>query len=111
MMNSGQSAVNTKLDPGSAAYKALVEKRSYWPVTFLVETIKAITNATGADGKLTVAGYVRRRSMREVENARKEGAAAMRISNILGTTERKTKITQWHQAMDPETKCSMGHRQ
>ena len=29
LMNAGKSAVGTKLDPASAAYKALVEKRSY----------------------------------------------------------------------------------
>ena len=29
LMNNGQSAVNTKLEPDSAAYKALVEKHSY----------------------------------------------------------------------------------
>ena len=29
LMNEGQSAANTKLDPDSAAYKALVEKHSY----------------------------------------------------------------------------------
>jgi methyl-accepting chemotaxis protein len=29
LMNNGQSAVNTKLDRDSAAYKALVEKKSY----------------------------------------------------------------------------------
>ena len=29
LMNEGQSAANTKLDHDSAAYKALVEKRSY----------------------------------------------------------------------------------
>ena len=28
LMNDGQSAANTKLDPASAAYKALVEKHS-----------------------------------------------------------------------------------
>ena len=29
LMNNGQAFVGTKLDPGSAAYKALVEKHSY----------------------------------------------------------------------------------
>ena len=29
LMDKGQSATNTKLDPSSAAYKALIEKRSY----------------------------------------------------------------------------------
>ena len=46
-------------------------------------------------------------AMREVENARKEGAAAMRIQQYFGNdTERKTQITQWHQAMDPESKVA-----
>ena len=29
LMDKGQSAINTKLDTSSAAYKALIEKRSY----------------------------------------------------------------------------------
>ena len=45
LMNNGQSAVGTKLDHDSAAYKALVEKHSYsGPVTVLVETTKATTH-------------------------------------------------------------------
>ena len=37
-------------------------------------------------------------AMREVERARKEGAAAMRIQQYFGNnTERKEQITQWHQ--------------
>jgi hypothetical protein len=35
LMNEGQAAVGTKLEPDSAAYKALVEKKSYTgPVSF-----------------------------------------------------------------------------
>ena len=46
-------------------------------------------------------------AMREVERARKEGAAAMRIQQYFGNnTERKEQITQWHQAMDPEGKVA-----
>ena len=42
-------------------------------------------------------------AMREIENARKTGAAAMRVQQYFGNnTERKEEITQWHRAMDPE---------
>lgn len=45
--------------------------------------------------------------MREVQRARKEGAAAMRIQSYFGNdTERKEQITQWHKAMDPEGKVA-----
>ena len=45
LMDNGKSAVNTKLDRDSPAYKALVEKHSYsGPVTVLVETTKATTH-------------------------------------------------------------------
>ena len=60
LMNSGQSAVNTKLDPGSAAYKALVEKHSYsGPVTVFGRDYQGnYAPLTGADGKLTGALFV-----------------------------------------------------
>jgi len=46
---------NTKLDPGSAAYKALVEKRSYTgPMTLFGREYEAnYAPLVGADGKLT----------------------------------------------------------
>ena len=45
--------------------------------------------------------------MREIENARKEGAAAMRVQQYFGNnTERKEEITSWHRAMDPESKVA-----
>ena len=45
LMNNGQAAIGTKLDPDSAAYKALVEK-SLTPDLrpFLVKTTKPITH-------------------------------------------------------------------
>ena len=46
-------------------------------------------------------------AMREVERARKEGAAAMRVQAYFGNNaERKEEITQWHRAMDPESKIA-----
>src|SRR6478672_12913706 len=55
LMNNGQSAVNTKLDHDSAAYKALVEKRSYsGPATVFGKNYQAnYAPLIGADGKLT----------------------------------------------------------
>src|SRR6478672_7193381 len=45
LMEGGQSAVNTKLDRDSAAYKALVEKKSYTGQRgFLVTTTKPTTH-------------------------------------------------------------------
>ena len=42
-------------------------------------------------------------AMREVERARKEGAAQMRVQSYFGNNaERKEEITAWHRAMDPE---------
>ena len=51
---------NTKLDPGSAAYKALVEKRSYTgPMTLFGREYQAnYAPLIGADGKLTGALFV-----------------------------------------------------
>jgi len=51
---------NTKLDPGSAAYKALVEKRSYTgPMTLFGREYEAnYAPLVGADGKLTGALFV-----------------------------------------------------
>jgi methyl-accepting chemotaxis protein len=55
-----QSAVNTKLDHESPAYKALVEKKSYTgPMTLFGKNYKAnYAPLIGADGKLTGALFV-----------------------------------------------------
>jgi hypothetical protein len=60
LMNEGQSAVGTKLDPNSAAYKALVEKKSYTgPYTVFGKNFQAnFAPLIGADGKLTGALFV-----------------------------------------------------
>ena len=56
----GQAAANTKLDRDSAAYKALVEKRSYTgPATLFGRDYQAnYAPLTGADGQLTGALFV-----------------------------------------------------
>jgi len=56
----GQSAVNTKLDHDSAAYKALSQKQSYTgPATILGQAYEAnYAPLVGADGKLTGALFV-----------------------------------------------------
>jgi methyl-accepting chemotaxis protein len=56
----GQSAVNTKLDHDSAAYKALSQRQSYsGPATILGKEYEAnYAPLTGADGKLTGALFV-----------------------------------------------------
>ena len=56
----GQSAANTKLDHASAAYKALVAKRSYsGPATLFGRDYQAnYAPLTGADGQLTGALFV-----------------------------------------------------
>jgi methyl-accepting chemotaxis protein len=60
LMDKGQSAVNTKLDRDSAAYKALVEKRSYTgPVTVFGKNYQGnYAPLTGEDGQLTGALFV-----------------------------------------------------
>ena len=60
LMNEGKSAANTKLDPDSPAYKALVEKRSYTgPVTVFGRDYQAnYAPLIGEDGKLTGALFV-----------------------------------------------------
>ena len=60
LMNNGQSAVNTKLEPDSPAYKALVEKHSYTgPATVFGRDYQAnYAPLIGADGKLTGALFV-----------------------------------------------------
>ena len=60
MKEDGQSAANTKLDPDSAAYKALVEKKSYTgPATAFGKDYQAnYAPLTSADGKLTGALFV-----------------------------------------------------
>jgi hypothetical protein len=59
-MNNGQSAVNTKLEPDSPAYKALVEKHSFTgPMTIFGRNYQAnYAPLIGADGKLTGALFV-----------------------------------------------------
>jgi methyl-accepting chemotaxis protein len=56
----GQSAVNTKLDHDSAAYKALSQKHSYsGPATLMGQDYDAnYAPLIGADGKLTGALFV-----------------------------------------------------
>jgi hypothetical protein len=56
----GQSAVNTKLDHDSAAYKALSQKHSYsGPATIMGQAYEAhYAPIVGADGKLTGALFV-----------------------------------------------------
>ena len=60
LMNNGQSAVGTKLDPTGPAYKALMEKHSFTgPVTMFGHDYQAnYAPLTGADGKLTGALFV-----------------------------------------------------
>ena len=60
MKEDGQSAANTKLDPDSAAYKALVEKRSYTgPATVFGRDYQGnYAPLIGEDGKLTGALFV-----------------------------------------------------
>ena len=60
LMNEGQSAVGTKLDHDSPAYKALVEKHSYTgPAKVFGRDYQAnYAPLTGADGQLTGALFV-----------------------------------------------------
>jgi len=60
LMNNGQSAVNTKLDVDSPAYKALAAKHSYsGPVTVFGKSYQGhYAPLTDADGKLTGALFV-----------------------------------------------------
>ena len=60
LMNKGQSAVNTKLESDSPAYKALAEKHSYTgPVTVFGKNYQGnYAPLIGADGKLTGALFV-----------------------------------------------------
>jgi hypothetical protein len=60
LMNEGQAAVGTKLEPDSAAYKALVEKKSYTgPVSVFGRSYQGnYAPLVGADGKLTGALFV-----------------------------------------------------
>ena len=60
LMQDGQSAVGTKLDHDSPAYKALVEKHSYTgPATVFGRDYQAnYAPLIGADGKLTGALFV-----------------------------------------------------
>ena len=60
LMQAGQSAVGTKLDHDSPAYKALVEKHSYTgPATIFGQNYQAnYAPLIGGDGKLTGAVFV-----------------------------------------------------
>ena len=60
LMDNGKSAVNTKLDRDSAAYKALVEKHSYsGPVTVFGRNYQGnYAPLMSEDGKLTGALFV-----------------------------------------------------
>ena len=60
LMQDGQSAVGTKLDHDSPAYKAIVEKHSYvGPTTVFGHDYQAdYAPLIGADGKLTGALFV-----------------------------------------------------
>src|SRR6476660_7477011 len=60
LMKNGQSAANTKLDPDSAAYKALVEKHSFTgPMTVVGHDYQAnYAPLTDKDGQLTGALFV-----------------------------------------------------
>jgi cache 3/cache 2 fusion protein len=60
LMSDGQSAVNTKLEADSPAYKALVEKHSYTgPVTVFGKNYQGnYAPLIGADGKVTGALFV-----------------------------------------------------
>jgi hypothetical protein len=60
LMNNGQSAVNTKLDPSSPAYKALAEGHSYTgSVTVFGKNYQGnYAPLIGADGKVTGALFV-----------------------------------------------------
>jgi hypothetical protein len=60
LMNNGQPAVNTKLDPTSPAYKALTEGHSYTgPATVFGKNYQAnYAPLIGADGKVTGALFV-----------------------------------------------------
>src|SRR5262245_19267914 len=60
LMQDGQSAVGTKLDHGSPAYKALIEKHSYTgPATVFGKDYQGnYAPLIGADGKVTGALFV-----------------------------------------------------
>src|ERR1044071_9624123 len=60
LMNNGQSAVNTKLDANSPAYKALTEGHSYTgPVTVFGKNYQGnYAPLIGANGKVTGALFV-----------------------------------------------------
>ena len=60
LMQGGQSAVGTKLDHDSPAYKALIEKHSYTgPATVFGKSYQGnYAPLVGADGKLTGALFV-----------------------------------------------------
>ena len=60
LMDKGQSATNTELDPSSAAYKALIEKRSYTgPATVFGQNYESnYAPLIGEDGKLIGAVFV-----------------------------------------------------
>jgi methyl-accepting chemotaxis protein len=60
LMDKGQSATGTKLDPSNAAYKALIEKRSYvGPATVFGQNYDSkYAPLIGEDGKLIGALFI-----------------------------------------------------
>ena len=60
LMDKGQSAANTELDPSSAAYEALIKKRSYTgPATVFGQNYESnYAPLIGEDGKLIGAVFV-----------------------------------------------------
>jgi methyl-accepting chemotaxis protein-2 (aspartate sensor receptor) len=60
LINEGQSAIGTKLDRDSAAYKALIQKRSYTGsvTVFGRDSEGSYAPLIGEDGKLTGALFV-----------------------------------------------------
>ena len=60
LMDKGQPATNTKLDPSSAAYKALIEKRCYTgPATVFGQNYESdYAPLFGDDGKLIGALFI-----------------------------------------------------
>jgi hypothetical protein len=60
LMDKGQSAINTKLDPSSAAYKALIGKHSYTgPATVFGQNYESdYAPLIGEDGKLIGALFI-----------------------------------------------------
>ena len=92
-MNEGKSAVGTKLDRDSAAYKALVEKRSYTgPHTVFGRDYQAnFAPLIGEDGKLTGALFVGVASVAAAEFGTAEEAKAMLEKVVAAVKQDKAK--------------------